>query len=110
MTAITENQEETQVEGRWLQLKKYSRRNPTVAIGLGLLVIMVLVSFIIPFFIADPLRMNPIMRLRPPSDEIWFATFNTLDIPLITCKLLFFVTQKMSNCRSFTHWYILILF
>ena len=74
MTAITENQEETQVEGRWLQLKKYSRRNPTVAIGLGLLVIMVLVSFIIPFFIADPLRMNPIMRLRPPSDEIWFGT------------------------------------
>ncbi len=74
MTAIVENQLEAQPDSRWVQLRKYCRRNPTVAIGLGLLVVMIIISFIVSLFTADPLRMNPITRLRPPSGEIWFGT------------------------------------
>ena len=60
------------------------RRHPTmVQLLLGnrgvfwggvLLVVMVLIAVIGPFFTLDPMALNPIKRLKPPSAEIWFGT------------------------------------
>jgi peptide/nickel transport system permease protein len=60
------------------------RRHPTVVqLLLGnrgvfwgglLLLVMVLVAVFGPFFTADPMALNPIKRLKPPSAEIWFGT------------------------------------
>ncbi|HWK13043.1 MAG TPA: ABC transporter permease [Rhizobiaceae bacterium] len=53
----------------------FLRRHPTVAIGGGLLLIMVIVSVFAPLFTAyDPIRIDPGMRLKPPSAEHWFGT------------------------------------
>ena len=46
---------------------KYLRRHPSVLIGGMLLLAIILLSFIGPLFTVDPLRMNPISRLKPPS-------------------------------------------
>ncbi len=52
----------------------YTRRHPTVVIGLGLLLMMVVVTLLAPVIAADPLFMNPIDRLRAPQDGMLFGT------------------------------------
>ena len=74
MVETTETLARDSTESRWVAFKKYSRRHPMVIVGLVLLLIMALVAIFGPYFTADPLRMNPIKRLRPPSGELLFGT------------------------------------
>jgi peptide/nickel transport system permease protein len=53
----------------------YARRNPTVAFGGGLLVIMFLIAVLAPWLgTVDPTALAPARRTRPPSAEYWFGT------------------------------------
>jgi peptide/nickel transport system permease protein len=57
------------------RLRRLMRRHPTMLLGLGLLIVMVLVASGAPYWgTIDPLELNPIERLRAPSIEHWFGT------------------------------------
>jgi peptide/nickel transport system permease protein len=54
---------------RWL------RRHPIILAGLLLLGAMLLIALASPLFAThDPIRVNPLERLRPPGAEHWFGT------------------------------------
>lgn len=50
------------------------RKNRSIVWGGLLLALMVLIAAIGPLFTLDPMKLNPIMRLKSPSAEIWFGT------------------------------------
>ena len=53
----------------------FVRRRPTIALGLGLLLAMALITLFAPFLgTVDPTALSPAKRLRPPSNEYWFGT------------------------------------
>jgi peptide/nickel transport system permease protein len=49
-------------------------RHPTLLIGTAVLAAMVLLALAAPLFAGNPLAMDPMHRLRPPSAEHWFGT------------------------------------
>jgi peptide/nickel transport system permease protein len=50
-------------------------RHPTTAIGGVLLIVMILGAILAPYlFTSDPILLNAIYRLRPPSETHWFGT------------------------------------
>jgi len=54
---------------------RFLRRNPTMIFGIVLLGAMVLMAVLAPYLSSlDPLEMNPIRRLRAPSEASWFGT------------------------------------
>ena len=59
--------------GLWAHCRDYARRHPTVVIGAGLLLAMAVVAIIAPWIAPDPLRLNPINRLKPPGEKFWFG-------------------------------------
>ena len=59
--------------GGWARLREYSRRHPTVIIGAGVLVVMAVAAMAAPWIAPDPLRLNPINRLKPPGEAFWFG-------------------------------------
>ncbi len=66
---------ETAGQGRRGGLRRWLRRYPTVAVGLTILVLMVAVALLAPWIASeDPGRINPRLRLRPPSATAWFGT------------------------------------
>jgi peptide/nickel transport system permease protein len=58
---------------RWVEA---IRRHPTIAIGGALVAILVAMAILAPWIAADPFRLSPINRLRPPSERWWFGTDN----------------------------------
>jgi len=58
---------------RWIE---FSRYNPTVVGGAAVLVAMTLLAVLAPYIAVDPIEINPIQRLRPPSIEHLFGTDN----------------------------------
>ena len=51
------------------------RRNPTIAFGGILLLLLVIMAVFAPLIAThDPLRITPANRLRPPSERWWFGT------------------------------------
>ncbi len=59
----------------WLgRALEFARRNPTVVIGTSILTLMAAVAVFAPWLATDPLYLNPINRLKPPSQEFWFGT------------------------------------
>ena len=56
------------------RLLEFCRRNPTVAIGVTVLFSMVMVLVFAPLIAPDPMALNPVNRLKPPSAENWFGT------------------------------------
>jgi peptide/nickel transport system permease protein len=60
--------------GRGAQALRFVRRNPTMAIGGGILALAILTSLLAPLFAGDPISMQPANRLRPPSEKHWFGT------------------------------------
>ena len=51
------------------------RRYPTMVVGGALLVVMVVAAVFAPLlFTSDPIALNPINRLKTPSDVHWFGT------------------------------------
>jgi peptide/nickel transport system permease protein len=60
---------------RHRRLLRFVQRNPTLAGGGVLLVLMILIAVAAPYGgTVDPQELNPIVRLRPPSVEHWFGT------------------------------------
>ena len=53
---------------------EFARRNPTVIIGLSILLVMAGVAVFAPWLASDPMALNPVVRLRPPSETFWFGT------------------------------------
>jgi len=53
----------------------FAWRNPTLAVGLVLLAIMILIAVFAPLlFTVDPTALAPIKRTREPNWEFWFGT------------------------------------
>ncbi len=50
------------------------RRNPTIALGVFMLAVLVTVALIAPWISGDPFKLASINRLRPPSERFWFGT------------------------------------
>jgi peptide/nickel transport system permease protein len=50
------------------------RRNPTIAFGVFILVVLVTVALLAPWISGDPFKLASINRLRPPSERFWFGT------------------------------------
>ena len=55
------------------KLRDYGRRYPTAVAGGIILVLLALVAVIAPLIAPDPVRLNPINRLKPPSGDFWFG-------------------------------------
>ena len=53
---------------------RFVRRNPTLVIGSLILLAMAVVAVIAPWIAPDPVLMQPINRLKPPSAEFWLGT------------------------------------
>lgn len=49
-------------------------RNPTAVVGLTILLFLILVALIGPFFVQDPLLQQTAIKLRGPSAEHWLGT------------------------------------
>jgi len=56
--------------------RRFWRRNPTLLIGGGVIALMVLLALAAPLFAGNPLAMDPMHRLRPPSSQLWFGSDN----------------------------------
>lgn len=52
----------------------FARRNPTVVAGVAILTVMAGVALFAPLIAGDPMQINPVDRLKPPSAEHWFGT------------------------------------
>ncbi|HEX5326682.1 MAG TPA: ABC transporter permease, partial [Acetobacteraceae bacterium] len=57
-------------------LRRFARRNPTICIGGGIIVAMLVLSLAAPLYAGNPYLMTPIHRLEPPSAQYWFGTDN----------------------------------
>jgi peptide/nickel transport system permease protein len=64
------------VSERPRNLRRFWRRNPTLLIGGGVIAVMVLLALAAPLFAGNPLAMDPMHRLRPPSSLHWFGSDN----------------------------------
>ena len=58
----------------WAKTREYVHRHPTVAIGVGVLFVMVLLALLAPLLSGDPFRLTPINRLKPPGGDFLFGT------------------------------------
>jgi peptide/nickel transport system permease protein len=60
---------------RWRQLLGKLVRNRSAMIGGGILLLLILVAVLAPVIAPfDPLKVNPIQRLKPPSMHNWMGT------------------------------------
>jgi peptide/nickel transport system permease protein len=51
------------------------RRHPTICLGMLIMTLLVAIAVLAPYlWTVDPMRMNPLFRLRPPSARNWFGT------------------------------------
>jgi peptide/nickel transport system permease protein len=64
----------TPSQGLALAVWRYLRRNPVILTGLGVLIAFMLVALAAPCLFVDPVRLNPLQRLRPPGAEHLFGT------------------------------------
>ena len=72
MTAITDD---LVLPPRRFSLATAIRRNPTIAFGAVLLAALIIVGVFAPYIAyADPFKIAPVNRLRPPSERWWFGT------------------------------------
>ena len=58
----------------YISIWHFLRRNPTVFIGGFILIFMILVAIFATQITPDPMKLDPIKRLRSPSGELWFGT------------------------------------
>ncbi|QOZ66621.1 ABC transporter permease [Bradyrhizobium arachidis] len=57
-------------------VSRLAKRRPLVFAGAGLLILLSTLTLCAPFYAGDPLNMDPLKRLRPPSAEMWFGSDN----------------------------------
>jgi peptide/nickel transport system permease protein len=48
--------------------------NRALVVGISILICLALIAIFGPLFVVEPTSINPIMRLKPPSAEIFFGT------------------------------------
>jgi peptide/nickel transport system permease protein len=53
---------------------RFVRRNPVILGGLCVILAFALVALAAPYLLVDPVRLNPLQRLRPPSLDHLFGT------------------------------------
>jgi peptide/nickel transport system permease protein len=53
---------------------KLTRQSPTMVIGAVILLVMALIAILAPLLAGDPLLMQPIQRLKAPSEQFAFGT------------------------------------
>ena len=53
---------------------RFFKRHPTIVIGSLILIFMIFFAIFASQITPDPMKLNPIKRLRPPGDGIWFGT------------------------------------
>ena len=53
---------------------QYCRRNPTIVIGALLLLMMLIIALLASHLTPDPMKLNPIKRLRVPGEGMLFGT------------------------------------
>jgi peptide/nickel transport system permease protein len=58
------------------RIRRLWRRHPTLLVGGAVIATMVLVALAAPLFAGNPLAMDPMHRLRPPTEQHWFGTDN----------------------------------
>lgn len=75
MTLLSDTVAAAKPAGR-LRLSRLARRHPLVLFGAGLLVVLIILAFAAPFYAGDPAKVDPFIRLHPPSVEHWFGTDN----------------------------------
>jgi peptide/nickel transport system permease protein len=74
---IAANEVETLPAKGWgHRLVEFSRYNPTVVGGAAVLAGMAVLALLAPYFGFDPIEINPIERLKPPSLQHPFGTDN----------------------------------
>ena len=61
---------------RVVPLREFTRRYPTVAACVAVLLIMVILTIAAPYLGSNPLDIHPRDRLKAPSAEHWFGTDN----------------------------------
>jgi len=71
---VTVIAEDLPLPARRFSLPTAIRRNPTIAFGAVLLLVLVAAAIAGPFFVGDPFKIAPVNRLRPPSERWWFGT------------------------------------
>jgi peptide/nickel transport system permease protein len=52
----------------------FTRRNPTIIVGGGLMVLIGLMAIFAPLLAGDPIGFQPINRLKRPSEDFWLGT------------------------------------
>jgi peptide/nickel transport system permease protein len=52
------------------------RRFPALVAGGGVVVILAVAAILAPYISGDPVRIDPVNRLQPPSAAFWFGTDN----------------------------------
>ena len=57
-----------------IQISYFIKKYPTIFLGSLILIIMVLIALLASELTNDPMKLNPIKRLKPPGNEIWFGT------------------------------------
>ncbi len=57
-----------------IQINYFIKKYPTILLGSLILIIMVLIALLASELTNDPMKLNPIKRLKPPGNEIWFGT------------------------------------
>ena len=53
---------------------EFLRRHPTIVVGATLLLLVILAAIMAPYVTRDPILLEPINRLKPPSAEFWMGT------------------------------------
>jgi peptide/nickel transport system permease protein len=61
-------------ESLGVRVWQYCRRNPTIVIGALLLLVMLIIALLASHFTPDPMKLNPIKRLRVPGEGMLFGT------------------------------------
>jgi peptide/nickel transport system permease protein len=56
------------------QLRRFTRRNPTIVAGGVILALIAGLAIAAPLFVGDAITMNPALRLRPPSETNLLGT------------------------------------
>jgi peptide/nickel transport system permease protein len=53
---------------------EFLRRHPTIVVGATLLLLVIMAAIMAPYVTRDPILLEPINRLKPPSAEFWMGT------------------------------------
>ena len=61
-------------ESLGVRVWQYCRRNPTIVIGTLLLLVMLIIALLASYLTLDPMKLNPIKRLRVPGEGMLFGT------------------------------------